>query len=88
MGTPTPAPPLKPLREFASGAVTHNSVIICCDRVLAHTKPSEYVCAWTYLAASMDVCLQEMVSSSEGERLLDSDKESQRWTAGAVRARV
>lgn len=54
---PPPAPPLTPLREFATGAVTHNSVIICCDRVLAHTKPREYVCAWMYLAASMDVCI-------------------------------
>lgn len=50
-------PILPPLREFATGTVTHDSIIICCDRVLAHTKPGEYVCAWIYLAASMDVCI-------------------------------
>lgn len=57
--TPPPTPPLflPSLREFATGAVTRESIIICCGRVLAHTKPGEYVCAWIYLAASMDVCI-------------------------------
>lgn len=46
-----------PHREFATGAVIPNSIIIYPDRVLARTKPREYVCAWLYLAASVDVCI-------------------------------
>lgn len=46
-----------PHREFATGAVIPNSIIIYPDRVLARTKPREYVCAWIYLAASVDVCI-------------------------------